>query len=197
MSRYLMLSLIVVALCVMGCTGTPALAPTPTAVPPTDTATPIPTQPPTDTPTPVPPTATNTPLPTATYTPVPPTATPVPPTATPSPKPSSTPRPRPTSTSAPKAVQPTAARQGDVLLILQNTYTNVGCRIEMWGPASINIDAGPGTTATRSLKPGTYAWKAYLGTRGTGSTDNLVAQPGARCYFLCDSAQNMIRWGCQ
>jgi len=67
----------------------------------------------------------------------------------------------------------------------------------MWGPADINVDAGPGTTATRSLKPGTYAWRAYLGERSTGSTDNLVAGPGVTCYFLCDSAQNMIRWGCR
>lgn len=83
------------------------------------------------------------------------------------------------------------------MLAVQNTFTNVGCRIVMWGPADITIDAGPGTTSTRSIKPGTYAWKAYLGVKGTGPTDNLVAQPGARCYFLCDSASNAIRWGCQ
>ena len=43
MSRHLMWSLIVVVLFVTGCTGTPAIAPTPTAAPPTDTATPVPT----------------------------------------------------------------------------------------------------------------------------------------------------------
>ena len=101
-------SLIVVVLFITGCTGTRAPAPAPTALPPSATLMPVPTQPPTDTPTPVPPTATSTPLPTATDTPVPPSATSTQPpaTATHTPKPTLAPAtPRPTK--APTAIPPT------------------------------------------------------------------------------------------
>jgi hypothetical protein len=104
-SNRLVLSLVVILMFITGCAESQA-APTPTAAPPTDTATPVPTQPPTDTPTPVPPTATNTPLPTATDTPVPPTSTPtrIPPTVT------ATATHKPTLPPAPKA--PTASWKG-------------------------------------------------------------------------------------
>ena len=104
-------------------TATATLMPTstPTPVPPTATATLVPTS----TPTPVPPTATATPVPTPTPTPVPstttatpvptPTPTPVPPTATATPMPTPIPTPvpppataRPAPTSTPTPAPPTA-----------------------------------------------------------------------------------------
>ena len=104
-------------------TATATLVPTstPTPVPSTATATPVPTS----TPTPVPPSATATPVPTPTPTPVPstatatpvptPTPTPVPSTATATPMPTPTPTPvpptataRPAPTSIPTPAPPTA-----------------------------------------------------------------------------------------
>jgi hypothetical protein len=142
-----------------------------------------------------------------TSTPVPPTAkptlpppTPIPtlalPTVKPTIKPTVRPTLKPTSPSVPPTARPPAAGQGDVTLTVVNTFSE-GCRIVLWGPADVTMDAGPnGGTASRTIKPGTYGWKAFIGGATTGQADNMVARAGGRCQFLCDGPARAIRWGC-
>jgi len=193
MSHRLLSSLVVVLIVATGCTASQA-APTPTALLPTATSTPVPTQPPTGTPTPIPPTATNTPLPTATDTPMPPTVTPtpVPPTATNTPRPSPLP-PRPTVTPVPP--QSPAIPPDQLLLSIYNTFPDT-CLIDLYGTAPYKIDAGRnGGTATRLIKPGQYTWTAFVGNKRTGGA-GMVAKAGGRCDFFCDGPNKVIRWGC-
>ena len=150
-----------------------------------------------------------------TFTPVPPTAkptlVPVPPTMTLAPtlalptalptvkptlKPTVRPTLKPTSPSVPPTARPPAAGQGDVTLTVVNTFSE-GCRIVLWGPADVTVDAGGnGGTASRTIKPGTYGWKAFIGGATTGQADNMIARAGGRCQFLCDGPARAIRWGC-
>ena len=145
--------------------------------------------------TPVPPTAKPTLPPTMTLAPTLalPTALP---TVRPTVKPTVKPTLKPTSPSVPPTARPPAAGQGDVTLTVVNTFSE-GCRVVLWGPADVTVDAGPnGGTASRTIKPGTYGWKAFIGGATTGQADNMVARAGGRCQFLCDGPARAIRWGC-
>ncbi len=185
---------LVLCLCaglLMSCTPPAAPTPTATAVPPTDvpTSTPVPPTatpvPPTDTPTatPVPPTST------PTKTPVPPTATP---TQTATPKPTNTRTPKSTvppvtkapATKAPTAAPTTAPSDSNVTTaIVFNTFP-VTCRIVMWGPADVTMDASAEATSDlRVIAPGTYGWRAFLGGAETGEAGNLEVPAGSMCAF--------------
>jgi len=151
------------------------------------TATPAPTL------TPAPPTAAPT-LP-----PVLPTMTLIPTIALPTVKPTVKPLPtlKPTVPSVPPTAKPPASGQGDVIVTVTNTFPDT-CRVVLWGPADVTLDAGGnGGTATQTIKPGTYGWRAFIGGASTGQADNMVAPPGSRCQFLCDGPARMIRWGCK
>jgi hypothetical protein len=66
----------------------------------------------------------------------------------------------------------------------------------LWGPADVTVDAAPGATESRTLKPGSYGWRVFLGGKETGQTSTINARAGGRCTFTCDSATNSVRWGC-
>ena len=49
-----------------------------------------------------------------------------------------------------------------------NTFPDT-CRVVLWGPADVSVDAGAnGGTASRTIKPGTYGWKLFIGGGTTG-----------------------------
>lgn len=131
--------------------------------------------------------------------PVLPTMTLIPTIALPTVKPTVKPvptLPKPTVPSVPPTAKPPASGQGDVIVTVTNTFPDT-CRVVLWGPADVTLDAGSGGgTATRTIKPGTYGWRAFIGGASTGQADNMVAPPGSRCQFLCDGPARMIRWGC-
>jgi len=148
--------------------------------------------------TPIPPTAK------PTLAPVMPTMTLIPtlalptalPTVKPTIKPTVKPTLKPTSPPMPPTARPPAAGQGEVTLTVVNTFSE-GCRIGLWGPADVTVDAGGnGGTASRAIKAGTYGWRAFIGSAATGQADNMVARAGGRCQFLCDGPARAIRWGC-
>jgi hypothetical protein len=186
-----------------GCSG-PAAAPAATAtlLPPTDAPTMIPPTPTsTATATPVPPT----PTPTATATLKPPTNTPTTePTETPTEMPTATLQPRPTNTTGPRptpqpaATQaPPAAPPSDVASVaVQNTFP-VSCLIAFWGPTEFKLDASADGSVSRTVQPGTYGWRVFLGGEETGETGNFEIAPGSACLFICDRERMSLRYGCR
>jgi serine/threonine protein kinase len=113
------------------------------------------------------------------------------PTQAPAARPTSTPR------SAPTAPAATAApvRTGRTTITVRSTFDQT-CRIVLWGPADVTLDAGKNNPVTREVVPGTYGWRAFVGGAETGQADNLVVRSGASCSFVCDASQQRIRWGC-
>lgn len=133
-----------------------------------------------------------------TFLPLLPTMTLIPTIALPTVKPTIKPLPtiKPAVPLAPPTARPVVSGQGDATLTVVNTFAET-CRLVLWGPADVMIDAGAnGGTGTRTIKPGTYGWRVFLGGRSTEQTDNLVARAGGRCQFLCDGPARLIRWGC-
>jgi hypothetical protein len=101
------------------------------------------------------------------------------PTVPPSPPPPPSPRP-----------------SSDLTLVVKTTYPGT-CRIVLWGPAQIEIDASKDFPNKRTIEPGTYGWRAFVDGRETGQADNLLAGAGETCSFTCDGETNTIWWGCE
>lgn len=79
---------------------------------------------------------------------------------------------------------------------MHNTFP-MACRIVLWGPAQITIDAGTDDTVTRQIGPGTYGWRAFIGGAETGEAGNLEITKGSTCLFVCDKDKLAIRYGCR
>ncbi len=78
-----------------------------------------------------------------------------------------------------------------------NTFP-VTCRIVMWGPADVTMDASKeASSELRAIVPGVYGWRAFLGGAETGEAGNLEVPAGSMCLFKCDKDTLSVRYGCK
>jgi hypothetical protein len=126
------------------------------------------------------------------------------PTETPSVMPTATLKPKPTNTKGPTQTPRPAATQapaaapasGATNVTLNNTFP-LSCVIAFWGSAEFKLDAPANGSTSRTVQPGTYGWRAFIGGAETGEAGNLEIAPGKSCVFICDKERMALRYGCR
>ncbi len=81
-------------------------------------------------------------------------------------------------------------------MTVQNTFP-VSCLIAFWGPTEFKLDAPGNGNVSRTVQPGTYGWRVFIGGAETGETGNFEIAPGSTCMFICDKERMSIRYGCR
>jgi hypothetical protein len=95
-------------------------------------------------------------------------------------------------TQPPAPPPPPPSSNGTIYLSSQTSVAST-CRISVWGSETFQLDAGPGSPASRQVVPGDYGWQVFFGSKQTAAS-SMQIRAGGQCSFTC--YDNEVRWGC-
>jgi hypothetical protein len=101
--------------------------------------------------------------------------------------------PTPTQPPIPTPPPPPPPSTNGTIYLSSQTSAASTCRISVWGNENFQLDAGPGSPASRQVAPGDYGWQVFFGNRQTAPS-SMQIRAGGQCSFTC--YDNEVRWGC-